>query len=755
MKNAVGTATNQGNVQTDQRTERAKVSPAAYGVIMDLLSNIYTDSAAAVLREYSVNGWDEHRKHGVERPVEVTLPSTLQPTLLIRDFAKGLPMEGTFHLDDLGEVVWDQYGVMQVFGEYGESSKRQTDDEVGGFGIGSKAAFALGHQFMVTSYRDGEFFTALFTLGEDGVGTKSIIAEGSTSQPNGVEISLGVDDVEAMRESAARFFSFWDRGHVLVDGEEPTPVFESLDRVSDEIYIQPDGRGEAYAVMGPVAYPVDRVILRKVATYLEEHGMDEEVATLPLRLVSSSTDLYLRVPIGSVVPAPSREALRDKDQTVHTLAGLFLAIHQESQVKIQAEVDAAPSFFAAAKALHEGNEGLGAFKVSRKSVPWNGQRILKEAPVPLRNYRMGLKSYRSSVEVVLQEDQFTAAFPSVENVLVVTGVAVGQEGTVRRFAKRVLESEDHDWTRIVVTDADAASYGWFQFGVEQGARTVDLAAWRALVKTIRSNTPKMVNEPSYTTGFQRASRDLEDRDLLSEIIGEGRDIVIWHDSAAHLGTYLRKALEDYTVVVLLGTQSEAALRKRIEEDGTVSVVEQDVVRAAADALAQADLDTATQAEFEALGAREWLREHRYQVREFSSLADNLVLAGGTLTSRVVQEAQDAVLLAEVFAAPLTDARFNLLRAAASQVDKDLDDLKVDYVDGMESLSERYPLLDVNAVNRVAGHFARYTEVEEDGTRSINWAEAKTTWGSIRYSEEDLARDIRYLQHALAYVNTVG
>ena len=60
---------------------------------------------------------------------------------------------------------------MDVFGTYGLSTKRDNDLEAGGFGIGSKAAFALGHQFMVTGYQDGQEFTALFTLNENGTGT--------------------------------------------------------------------------------------------------------------------------------------------------------------------------------------------------------------------------------------------------------------------------------------------------------------------------------------------------------------------------------------------------------------------------------------------------------------------------------------------------------------------------------------------------------------------------------------------------------
>lgn len=749
MKGMTSTAVNQGNV--DLNGVKARISEAAYGVLMDMLSNLYTNASEAVLREYSVNGWDEHQKHGVERPVEVTLPSLLQPTLVIRDFGLGLPLDGTFHMEG-DNKVWDTYGVAQVFGEYGESSKRKNDVEVGGFGIGSKAAYALGHQFMVTSYKDGWTCTVLFTLDEDGCGTMSVLHEGDTQEPNGLQISLGVEDVDAMNESAERFFSFWNRGDVLVNGETPTPVFERLTKVSDEIYLDTDGRGEAYAVMGPVAYPVDRSILRKVSTYLEKQGLDE-VASLPLDLVDSDTDLYLRVPIGGVIPAPNREALRDKEKTVHTLGAIFLAIHQESKVKIQTEVDAATSFAAAAKAFHATNTNLGAFSVARSSVTWQGQKITRKTQGKMTHYVLRDKSWRSSTKVVGEYPEFKDfEIEQALNSLTVTGVKEDDFGKVRRFVKRYLEENEDGITRVFVTSATAVSFGWFQVGVEGGFRTTDLEGWRTIIRGMRQSTPRTVNEPSYSTGYTTASRDLDDRDLLTDIIAEGKDLVPFTDSSRHLNKFQRKVLEDYTVVVLLATQSEDAFNKRVEADGSVKVVDWHALAPLAKAEAQKVIDSVTDEEREALGARQWIQEHADKARQIAETVDALSRVG-EVTVASWAAAADALPLAREFAAPLSDKRFEEIKEAYNFVHS-LPHYSADMVEALgeayeddsvtDDWDDAFPLLSVSKVREYHRSIARLQKNDAGEYVYPTWG-----FGKARHEEA-----LVYLEHALAYVNAL-
>jgi hypothetical protein len=329
---------------------------------------------------------------------------------------------------------------------------------------------------------------------------------------------------------------------------------------------------------------------------------------------------------------------------------------------------------------------------------------------------------------------------------VVTGVS--ETGTVRRFVKRFLENNEDGITRVFVTDATAASYGWFQFGVEGGARTMTLDEWRAALRAMRAASPRTVNEPSYTTGFTRASRDLDDRDLLSDILDEGKDIVVFHESAARLNRFARKVLEDYTVVVLLATQSEDALAKRVEAfEGDVKIVSWYDLQPQAKALAQDIVNSVTDEEREALGARAWLSENGRGRSERQTMLEALQSVG-EVTAKPLLTMDDSYALAHVYAAAVSDERYNRLAEAFQFAGAgDLDDLAVDYDDSLVNLEVTYPLLNSSKVRQAKSNLDRYTKVE-DGVRTCT---SPNTW---YYSPEKMDNDIRFLEHSLAYVNAL-
>lgn len=72
-----------------------------------LRDKIYSDKILAVVREYLANAIDEHRKFGISRPVEVTLPNSFSPDFKVRDFGMGL----------------DDEGIRKIFGRYFKSTK--------------------------------------------------------------------------------------------------------------------------------------------------------------------------------------------------------------------------------------------------------------------------------------------------------------------------------------------------------------------------------------------------------------------------------------------------------------------------------------------------------------------------------------------------------------------------------------------------------------------------------------------------------
>ena len=88
-----------------------------------LRDQLYSDKVLAVLREYSSNAWDANRMVGRGNiPIEVNLPTLMQPYLSIKDFGPGLSRDDVFN----------------VYTQYGASTKHDSNIAVGMPGIGSK-----------------------------------------------------------------------------------------------------------------------------------------------------------------------------------------------------------------------------------------------------------------------------------------------------------------------------------------------------------------------------------------------------------------------------------------------------------------------------------------------------------------------------------------------------------------------------------------------------------------------------------------
>jgi hypothetical protein len=80
-------------------------------LIIDRLTDMYSDREMAVLREYSCNALDAHIEAGITSPIEVSTPGPLAPFLTIRDFGVGLCLED----------------IREIYSQYGASTKRNTN----------------------------------------------------------------------------------------------------------------------------------------------------------------------------------------------------------------------------------------------------------------------------------------------------------------------------------------------------------------------------------------------------------------------------------------------------------------------------------------------------------------------------------------------------------------------------------------------------------------------------------------------------
>ena len=149
-----------------QTISQAKLNKA----VAILRDKLYTDKLKAAITEPLCNAIDEHRKHNVTRPVDVYITTD---EIVIRDYAKGLDDETLFN----------------VFFQYLNSTKNDTDEQIGGFGLGAKAPGAYAQVYSVVSYYNGKK-TVFWSRVDGDSNIVSKVASEDTDQPSGIAVHI-------------------------------------------------------------------------------------------------------------------------------------------------------------------------------------------------------------------------------------------------------------------------------------------------------------------------------------------------------------------------------------------------------------------------------------------------------------------------------------------------------------------------------------------------------------------------------------
>lgn len=272
--------------------------------IFNVLRNqLYSDKILAVLREYSCNAVDAHTEAGhPEKPIRVTLPTSLSPSLKIRDFGLGLT---------------DQ-DIKEIYAFYGESTKRNSNSLIGQLGLGSKSAFAYGDNFVINSYSNGTLSTYNAFIDESQVGQIAKLASKPTSEPNGVEIVIPVrsGDISEFEHKAKSLFGYFKVKPTIVGAKID---FEKRDtELSGNGWRFIKGRGEATAVMGNIGYRIDSRALKFNKDDSNEK-FSEKLTEHHYYGVLNAMHLEIDLNIGDVDIAASRESLQYTDRTIKNI----------------------------------------------------------------------------------------------------------------------------------------------------------------------------------------------------------------------------------------------------------------------------------------------------------------------------------------------------------------------------------------------------------------------------------------------------
>lgn len=311
------------------------------------ISGLAKDKIGYPIRELSTNAWDASRGN-----FEVHLPTGLNPVFRVRDYGPGMSAE------DMKNVYARLYA----------STKRDTNNQVGGWGLGSKSPFAYligadgAGSYNVTSYHGGRLRTYVLSLAAGGAPVMRLLAEMPSDQPTGIEVSFPVrrEDIRTFTERANKIlWSFNPRPKITPAIEWKEPVIQGSGegwtsyKAGTVPFFRPHVR------MGCVMYPFD-------LSQIETSGF-----------LAEDDEILFDAPIGSLKVTLSREELAYDENTKATLKSLVSTYEQSFISQLQAKVDEAKTLFAACKVFEDETANLGHYRQEklRNVVKWSDQRL--------------------------------------------------------------------------------------------------------------------------------------------------------------------------------------------------------------------------------------------------------------------------------------------------------------------------------------------------------------------------------------------
>jgi hypothetical protein len=305
--------------------------------IFNVLRNqLYTDKILAVVREYSCNAVDAHIEAGKdEEPIVVTLPNRMNPNFKVRDYGLGL----------------SQQDIQDVYANYGESTKRNTNSQIGQLGLGCKSAFAYGDNFVINSYQSGVKNSYNAFIDPSQIGQISRMSSEKTTEPDGIEIVVPTkgDDHDAFSEKAESLFKNF-KVYPTIKGADIKPFNFSVvlkgegweiikSEYSHRGYGHYHSQDEAVAIMGNIPYPMQS---RSVdwQKFAEDDG--------DLKAILES-NIRIDFEIGDLEIAASREGLQYTDYTQKQVIERLKKIKTAIVKTVTDKLDNSPSMYEAKK----------------------------------------------------------------------------------------------------------------------------------------------------------------------------------------------------------------------------------------------------------------------------------------------------------------------------------------------------------------------------------------------------------------------
>lgn len=298
---------------------KIKATGKAFRILSD---NLYGDKVGSVIREIGCNAVDAHAMNKNNVPFEVHVPTDKEPWFSIRDFGPGMSNED----------------VMTIYTTYFESTKTQSDDFIGAYGLGGKSPFSITNSFAVTSIHAGMKRSYTMFIDEYDLPRVSMIVEELTQEPSGMLVSVPVNGfsmINDFQRKIPQIYQYFDPKPTIISDTVYIPTLPEI-FVEDEKY---SVYKKQLASTGPV------VLLGNVSYRIAEKIIEDNNESM--RLFQQFGHVLFRFKVGELDVSASRETLAYTEKTRRTLTERFKYANDHFKNELQQYVSSCKTFYQA------------------------------------------------------------------------------------------------------------------------------------------------------------------------------------------------------------------------------------------------------------------------------------------------------------------------------------------------------------------------------------------------------------------------
>jgi len=370
-------------------------------VIEILRSKMYSDPIKTITQEVMSNGRDAHRELGnPTRPVEVKLPNRMDQRFWVRDFGVGIT----------------PHRMSNVFLMYGNSTKRDSNEETGCFGLGAKSPFSYVDNFEIETYLPAEAgeqggargcvkrrYVAL--VDETRIG-KLYCVDGpvGTDEERGTKIlvSCKPGDDQKFQQSVARAARYWDkcpnsvRPAVKGHGDWSWPEDKVLYEGTGWQALSKYGQNNQYeqgvlAIVDGIPYPVE-----KDSLWTGDHKEDE---------LFRSFNLLLQFKTGDLALTANRESVDYQERTRKAISDRLKVVWKELGASAQRRLDSELSLWEANVLWKRVEQDIGKFL---DKPTWHGTPVRGDFPTTgiLKTYSFHKRNRNGTIMVKRSEGAY-------------------------------------------------------------------------------------------------------------------------------------------------------------------------------------------------------------------------------------------------------------------------------------------------------------------------------------------------------------